>query len=1119
MRLAAIVVMCTFILSGSSALAATEYFVSPRGSDGADGLGPDRAFATVQRGVDALAAGDTLTILPGEYYESVFREGLGSAEVETLIRAAIPGTAVLRGDVAAPEFEPVDGFRFIYGADFPSRAEAVLELDTLSVLQVQPSLEELEFIPGAMFYDSDAGRLYISSSDLKPPPVHVYRVAVTPASGLRLDDPQRVVIDGLVATGFHRGSFIDMNYAESYIWGIILNRPDGCIVRNCTAYLNASGIAVLRGEANNLIENCTVYGNESRFQYEAGGILRIGGGTGDVIRDCVGYRSRLYGIRFYAQREGPPLLQNNITWGTSTQIKGEGTGGVAEGCIILGNGNITNLQDSVIAGRNGYMLEERVAEMNNIRLTGVDVNAQFADPLNLDFRLQATSKYRGTGTDGRDRGAFPYEPVIYYVSTDGDDRNDGLSIDGAFATADRAMEVLAPGITVYFEPGNYSISRPVQLPEARNAPVSLRGRGVGGVVIEGDVALSGGGGLSVERLFFAAPVAVAQSVAVEFKNCTFDSGLSARGGDGLHILNCVVRHAPVTLSNVTGGIFASTIFSDLNSAGIVIRSGSPPVFSDYNAWPSAGAAWQLAGEELDLAAVRQMGNEIHSVVAAAEFVETNGVPLLANSRDFAGRGMNAVAIGLYRPQALEAPAVAGPFLHSATPTTANFEWWVSHPAEVELAWGPENGETESTVLNFDGFGSFSMTNLEPGASYTFEVVRITPHDRDMGPLAAEAGMDIHAVVTIETPTHHLEPRDLYVAADGNDGADGVSPATAWRTVTHAAAHARPGDTVWIAGGNYPEMVRVRTTGSPGAPITFRAMPGAVVWFDGVERTLPNAFTLTAKSHIVFDGLRFRNQTTQGAGGVVYIRGGGDITLSRCLSDSRGQGYGPSLVKAYSVEDLIISNCLIIGAFGGGIFVTDSPGFVLENSVLLQNLIADVHVVNLPHQSATIRNTIITDALPVKARATLIAVGRFDSLVEENNCYFMRIPSDERDFFLFYSDFSLQRALDAYGISYGEDDISPPTADNVRMTLDDYVAAVPSSRSIAADPQFAALVEIGSETVEEVLADLRARSAHRMYPIDVLLRSRRNQEIDFADVFATNPDVIARSIGLQPEVFE
>ena len=80
------------LLLGLGSVSATEYFVRPGGGDSADGLSTATAFATVQKGLDALGAGDTLTLEPGEYQGVASRKDLGRPEVETVIRARIPGT-------------------------------------------------------------------------------------------------------------------------------------------------------------------------------------------------------------------------------------------------------------------------------------------------------------------------------------------------------------------------------------------------------------------------------------------------------------------------------------------------------------------------------------------------------------------------------------------------------------------------------------------------------------------------------------------------------------------------------------------------------------------------------------------------------------------------------------------------------------------------------------------------------------------------------------------------------------------------------------------------------------------------------------------------------------------
>ena len=56
-----------------------DFHTSLAGSDLNDGLTPDSAFETVQKGVDALGPGDRLLIASGTYVERVRITGLGTA--------------------------------------------------------------------------------------------------------------------------------------------------------------------------------------------------------------------------------------------------------------------------------------------------------------------------------------------------------------------------------------------------------------------------------------------------------------------------------------------------------------------------------------------------------------------------------------------------------------------------------------------------------------------------------------------------------------------------------------------------------------------------------------------------------------------------------------------------------------------------------------------------------------------------------------------------------------------------------------------------------------------------------------------------------------------------------
>jgi len=77
------------------------------------------------------------------------------------------------------------------------------------------------------------------------------------------------------------------------------------------------------------------------------------------------------------------------------------------------------------------------------------------------------------------------------------------------------------------------------------------------------------------------------------------------------------------------------------------------------------------------------------------------------------------------------------------------------------------------------------------------------------------------------------PREYFVAVDGADGNDG-----SWRqplsTIQKAADLMRPGDTCYIRGGVYRQVIRPKHSGTRGKPISFEAWPGEVVILSGTE---------------------------------------------------------------------------------------------------------------------------------------------------------------------------------------------------------------------------------------------------------------------------------------------
>ncbi|WP_051700364.1 right-handed parallel beta-helix repeat-containing protein [Streptomyces sp. NRRL F-4474] len=87
------------------------------------------------------------------------------------------------------------------------------------------------------------------------------------------------------------------------------------------------------------------------------------------------------------------------------------------------------------------------------------------------------------------------------------------------------------------------------------------------------------------------------------------------------------------------------------------------------------------------------------------------------------------------------------------------------------------------------------------------------------------------LATMGAGTAHAAARTYFVSPGGNDGNSGTSTGAPFRTLQKAADSVQPGDTVSIMNGTYSEssagsnVVTIKRSGLPGAPITFTAHPG------------------------------------------------------------------------------------------------------------------------------------------------------------------------------------------------------------------------------------------------------------------------------------------------------
>ncbi|MFC1454298.1 chondroitinase-B domain-containing protein [Verrucomicrobiota bacterium] len=1054
-------------------LNAAEYFVNRLGNNANDGLSREKAFLTVQKGVDALQAGDTLTIGPGEYCENVKRTKLGEAGKDTIIRSEIRGTVLLRGDVEAPKFTKLKGYRFVYVTDFSQPVMAVNEVDTLMTMGKRTNINQLEYQPGNYHYDAAGKKLYISTTDLQPPDRHFYTVSVIRENGLYLEEPCRVIVDGLAFTGFNTDKATGWGSASTKS-ALLMVHPVQCVIRHCVAFLNSAGLVIsIRGSGmSNLIEKCVAYGNYSSLNGE-GCNIQILSPDNDTIRDCYGYLGRDHNISMYGRVKNPDqkgLIKNCLAWGAWLDIQqkcGGSSRWMAENCVAL-NTLRSPFMKNCVFGFQGYHNAPALDKIN-LKAHWKTMDREFADPDNLDFRLQGTSQFRGKGTNGCDLGAFQYQTNIYYVSSGGSNQGDGLSVKTAWKTVAHAVKKLKSGDTLYLEPGVYTGGSIVGVEN-----ITIRGRGTKPVRIEGKVEMKNCTGISMERLNFSDKFTVTQSLNISWKNCTF-AGLEADRVDTLKAVHGVFITAPEL--KACKGIYLS---GNIYAAGIHVNQ-SEITYSDYNSYP-------------DAAALKAMPDK-YSHVIKPEIKVTAGVPVLINAHVFGGRGPNGTALGLYHEFRKKPFPVKGPFMHSVSATTANLEWWTSQEGMTEIAWGDTLECINTQQIVTACYNTYSLTGLQPGKQYYFRINSIKAKSGKAFSQIME-GIDADLKpVSLKTAATVSEPKTYYVATDGKVENTGLSRDQAWPTIGDVVDRVNAGDTVLIAGGTYREIVQIRATGDKDRPITFKSLPGEKVILDGDKRLLSHAFSMRGKDYLVFDGLYF---TGHGYGSAMVMSNCRHIQVRRCFFRREGA------IRAKSCSDLLIENCVIRGAMEG-VNLQACLNTRYEHNVSFVHLIMHGQIVG---GRAYCANNIFTDSQIYKLRVTMFIINRTETLHETNNCYFLRIPDAQRKMFQFYS--------------Y----VKPPRRFGFFSLADYYAETGRDGRSLFCDPQFKGLVGVKVPPYKGVVDRLWTGLSVSSNILEAVGDGKPGfppdkmpGNADFDAFFATNPEVVKRGMGLQPEKFK
>ena len=788
--------------------------------------------------------GDTIILAPGEYHNTLRRGGgqpgkMISTYGGLTVRAAIPGTAVFRGDRKAPEFTSCGGN--VWKAPWKSIPEAVFERDTMTVYRYAGTVTEVQSNAGSWTYDAKTGTLYIRTTDSAAPDRHYLTVGVTPDSCINLyclptgKGICDVLMEGFLVTGyFSRIEFPDQRLPSSQKkvpWGLVISHTEKNVtVRNVTAFLNGLGLGFCNNNSGGTIENCRAFGNWNPFCSSGDGIGIFNGSKDCVIRDCMGADNLGNDIFLYAGQIGPEtVFARNKAYGTIRVKATKEKGFVVSDCIAGGYSHLSfphHLKNSTAFA---FVPEANQFTGNNLLMRyekGLSADKIFADPDNFDCRLQS-----GVPASVAKRApAAADKNAVYFVKQGGQDSADGRSVATAFGSLKKAQEILLKSGADLYIIG--PVKGDLTLKGLKNAAV--RGRGAFPAAIEGTVTLEDCENVTLERLM--------------------PNSIVVRGGKQVTVSQstAAIRAEKTANLRLTHNRFTSAELKDCNDSFVTacvfekkqVSGGSG--WSDYNAY----------AEEVP-------SDEKHSYQAKAEPGEKG---TFRNAWLFDGRAIDGMPVGPFRRQYRNVELVVNePRIHSLSPKSGVITLSANVPFSGELSWGPDRKcGNKVTLENSASTHHIGLDGLQPDRQYFFRFQLRADIAKcfSNAELKKKPGQVIVSseIRTFTTAKDFSEPKEYFVSPSGSDSAPG-NESRPFATISPAVGVLQPGDTLTIRGGTYAETVDVPVSGSPDRPITIRGAEGEKVRLcGGPGQALEDGFRVVNQSNLIFENLYLIGQS-------------------------------------------------------------------------------------------------------------------------------------------------------------------------------------------------------------------------------------------------------------------
>jgi hypothetical protein len=946
--------------------AGAAYHVRLHGDDAADGLFPATAWRTVRRGLDALRAGDTLWIGEGEYYEEQplvlprDEERCGAPGRPIRIMAMPDERVVITGARLLAEWTPAPGLPHVVQAEWQGRGIPFLwEADTHVDLQYGGLPERVKELPGTFWYDATAGKLYVRFTGRHTDGIPGVRVE-GPAHGLEIFS-HHVLVSGLTFRNYACGILVRpgashitierCTFFATHTAGLQLSSTQRCLVRENDARRNGDhGCLFIQSSPRNqpaASDNLII---RNRFHSTAP-TLRSADTSGFAVHHWNGSGLRNHIIDnflggalscWYKPMHRQVVIQGNVmtgafnTTGSLPTLQAEGDRIIVRNNTLLGG--MTWERDTWGPGGAGadWAVPQK-AFVNNLQARAD--RSFFADPAYDDYRVQAGSApAREPALGGGMRGASrqPGGRVLY-VGGEGDDQAAGLSPAQAWRSLAAASERLKAGDTLYVLPGVYPEPLVVRAVGSATAPVVARAYGRSEVRLPGIEVH----GAHVELEGFSVRNAVGDGVLVAAPNVSLrhilatgcsGAGVFGRAASGLRITRCTLADNGVAVrlvQNSTGARVRDSILASPSGAPLLdLAPDSTGFLAGQNCY--LGSAPPNAAEEMG----SLVADPLFLAPAQGDYSLAWNSPAATLAALAEPAGAAPVAA---RPITISEPIVAGLHPDSAailweTPLDDTFGM-VQYRLHGAKTWTEAASREQGTV---HGAG---LLGLQPDTEYEYF---ITARGRRGGE-ARSAAQRFRTAATAPAPAVY------YLAPDGNDAQDGLSPATAWRTPRRASQAVAPGDTVRIAPGEYHHAIAPLRGGLPGRRIAFRRDGEDLVRFHGSGIVAPLVL-LVGTDYVTIEGLDFdigvgllppgASPPALTPGGVMGISNCKDIEIIACRGGSRaplGMGGGSNFINAGNVEKMLIERCVSWGA-RYHIWFHNVAGLIVRNNTLVHSQI-------------------------------------------------------------------------------------------------------------------------------------------------------------------------------------